>query len=304
MSETCSARWMAIPERYDFARTIRSLALIHGDPTVAVSGAEAWLTTRTPDGPGTLRLCRDSGGLTATAYGPGAAWLLDRADAIAGLRDDVSGFADLAPRHRLVARLAREHSGLRMPATGRVFHHLVPAILGQKVTGIEARRGYLRLLAYFAEPVPGPNPRLRLPPDPAAVAATPYWVFHPFGVEQKRADTLRRAAARAVALEASVDAADATHRLTSLPGIGPWTAAEVVRATFGDPDAVSVGDYHIKNVVAYALAGEPRADDTRMLELLQPFAGHRGRVCGLLAAAGISAPKYGPRMPLRSFARF
>jgi 3-methyladenine DNA glycosylase/8-oxoguanine DNA glycosylase len=251
-----------------------------------------------------LRLRRDGAGVTATAYGPGAAWLLDRADAVAGLRDDVSGFAALAPRHDLVARLAREHSGLRMPAAGRIFHFLVPAILGQKVTGIEARRAYVRILAHFAEPVPGPNDRLRLPPDPAAIAATPYWAFHPFGVEQKRADTLRRAAARVVALEAAVDAVEATRRLTALPGIGPWTAAEVVRAAFGDPDAVSVGDYHIKNVVAYALAGEPRADDARMLELLAPFAGHRGRVCGLLAAAGISAPRYGPRMPLRSFARF
>lgn len=136
------------------------------------------------------------------------------------------------------------------------------------------------------------------------MAGTPYWVFHPFGIERKRADTLRAAAARADALERSIDAAEASQRLTALPGIGAWTAAEVTRAAYGDPDAVSVGDYHLKNVVAYALAGEPRADDDRMLQLLAPFPGHRGRVCLLLAAAGISAPKFGPRMPIRSFARF
>jgi 3-methyladenine DNA glycosylase/8-oxoguanine DNA glycosylase len=169
----------------------------------------------------------------------------------------------------------------------------------------------VRLLRHFTtEPAPGPasgpapSRPLRLPPDPVAVAASPYWLFHPFGIEQKRADALRRTAARAGTLERSADAADATVRLTSLPGIGPWTAAEVVRVAFGDPDAVSVGDYHLKHIVAYALAGEPRADDARMLELLEPFAGHRGRVCQLLTAAGISAPRYGPRMPLRSFARF
>jgi 3-methyladenine DNA glycosylase/8-oxoguanine DNA glycosylase len=67
---------------------------------------------------------------------------------------------------------------------------------------------------------------------------------------------------------------------------------------------VSVGDYHIKNIVAFALTGEPRGTDEHMLELLEPFAGHRGRVCQLLQAAGIAAPRYGPRMPLRSFARF
>ena len=61
---------------------------------------------------------------------------------------------------------------------------------------------------------------------------------------------------------------------------------------------------NIKNVVTYALTGAARGSDEHMLELLAPFAGHRGRVCGLLAAAGITAPKFGPRMPLRSFARF
>jgi hypothetical protein len=56
--------------------------------------------------------------------------------------------------------------------------------------------------------------------------------------------------------------------------------------------------------VAWALAGEPRADDRRMLELLEPFRGHRGRVCHLLMTAGIGAPRYGPRAPIRSFAHF
>ncbi|MFB9179229.1 DNA-3-methyladenine glycosylase family protein [Dactylosporangium sucinum] len=286
---------------------MRGLALIHGDPTLAIGGREAFFATRTPDGPGTLRLSysKPAAELTAEAYGPGAGWLLDRADVVAGLRDDVTGFAELAKQHPLVARLAHEHAGLRFGATGRVFHHLVPAILGQKVTGKEAHHGYVRVLRHFsAEPAPGPLPRLRLPPEPEAVAATPYWVFHPFGVEQKRADTLRRAAAQAAALERCPDAASATARLVSIPGIGPWTAAEVTRAAYGDADAVSVGDYHIKNIVAYALTGAPRGTDEHMLELLAPYAGHRGRVCGLLAAAGITAPKFGPRMPLRSFARF
>ncbi len=92
--------------------------------------------------------------------------------------------------------------------------------------------------------------------------------------------------------------------MTAIAGIGPWTAAEVVRTAYGDPDAVSVGDYHIPNTVAWALAGEPRGDDARMLELLAPFAGHRGRVCVLLEAAGAGAPRYGPRMPIRSFATY
>ena len=78
----------------------------------------------------------------------------------------------------------------------------------------------------------------------------------------------------------------------------------MLRLTFGDPDLVTVGDYHLPNVVAYALAGQARADDARMLELLEPFRPHRARVVQLLIAGGWRAPRYGPRQPIRSFARY
>jgi 3-methyladenine DNA glycosylase/8-oxoguanine DNA glycosylase len=293
----------AVPERYDLGRTVGRLAVVPGDPTVQAGGQEAWWATRTPDGPGTLRLRVTGAALVASAYGPGAGWLLARADAVAGLRDDVSGLP--AFDHPLVRKLCRTFAGVRLPASGRVFHHIVAAILGQKVTGKEAGHGYRRMLRHFASPVPGPAPaRLMLPPDPADVAATPYWAFHPWGVEQKRADTVRRAAAFAARLETAADSATATRLMVSLPGVGPWTAAEVVRVAYGDGDAVSVGDYHHKNTVAWALAGEARGTDERMLELLEPFRGHRGRVVTLLELAGLGAPRFGPRMPIRSFARF
>jgi 3-methyladenine DNA glycosylase/8-oxoguanine DNA glycosylase len=297
-------RRLHLPECYDLAGSVGRLAVIPREPTVAAGGRQAWWATRTPDGPATIGFGRDGGELIATGYGPGAGWLIERADAIAGLRDDLSGFDEVAHAHPVVRRLAREHAGMRLPATGRVFHHLVPAILGQKVTGGEAYRGYRKLLAHFAEPAPGPFTRLRLPPDPTAVAATPYWVFHQWGVEQRRAQTVLRAALHAGALESAVDSPHATRRLTSLPGIGAWTAAEVVRVAYGDADAVSVGDFHLKHTVSWALTGEARGTDERMLELLEPFRGHRGRVCLLLETAGLMAPRFGPRMPVRSFARF
>jgi 3-methyladenine DNA glycosylase/8-oxoguanine DNA glycosylase len=275
------------------------------DPCARFVDGSFWWATRTPDGPATLCLRRDGDALLAGAYGPGAGWVLERADAVAGLRDDIAGFAEAAAAHPVVAGLARTHRGVRLPATSRTFHRLLRAIFEQKVTGKEAYRAYAATVRHFAEPAPGPVPaRLLLPPSPDAVAATPYWVFHPFGVEQRRTQTLLRAAVVAARLEECADSAEATRRMRSIPGIGPWTAAEVVRTVFGDPDAVSVGDYHIPNTVAWALAGEARGDDARMLELLEPFRGHRGRVCVLLELAGIGAPRFGPRMPLRSFAAY
>jgi 3-methyladenine DNA glycosylase/8-oxoguanine DNA glycosylase len=307
VANSAPSRRLAPPDRYNLSGTLGQLAMGRHDPCARFVDGVFWWSTRTPDGPGTLSLHRDSAAVAATGYGPGAAWLLDRADAVAGLRDDVTGFAEIARRHPVVARLAHTHQGVRLPATGQIFPRLLRAIFEQKVTGKEAYRAYSATVRHFGEPAPGPLPRLWTPPTPAVIAAAPYWTFHPFGVEQRRADTLRRAAAVADRLERCVDTTDATRRMTAIAGIGPWTAAEVVRVAYGDPDAVSVGDYHIPHTVSWALAGEARAGsspDERMLELLEPFRGHRGRVCLLLEAGGLGAPRFGPRMPIRSFARY
>ncbi|WP_341719751.1 DNA-3-methyladenine glycosylase 2 family protein [Micromonospora sp. FIMYZ51] len=302
-TEPAARRSLRPPEHYRLVASVRPLTFSPYDPCARIVAGTLWWATRTPDGPATLALRPVGGELLAEGYGPGGGWVVARADAIAGLRDDLAGFAELAAGHPVVAELASRHPGLRMPATGLVFGRVLRAVFEQKVTGKEAYRAYAATVRHFGQPAPGPA-GLLLPPEPAAVAATPYWVFHPFGVEQRRADTLRRAAAVADRLERCADSAEASRRLTAIAGIGPWTAAEVVRVAYGDPDAVSVGDYHVPNTVAWALAGEPRADDARMLELLEPFRGHRGRVCRLLETAGIQAPKFGPRAPIRSFAHF
>jgi len=70
----------------------------------------------------------------------------------------------------------------------------------------------------------------------------------------------------------------------------------------GDRDVVSLGDYHLPHQVSWALAGEARGSEARMLELLEPYRGHRARVIRLLTLGGIQAPRFGPRMRLRRIA--
>lgn len=95
----------------------------------------------------------------------------------------------------------------------------------------------------------------------------------------------------------------ARRRLTAVRGLGPWTAGIIERVAFGDADAVEVGDYHLPNVIAWNLAGEDRADDMRMLELLAPFAPHRGRTLRIIELAGRQAPRYGARMSVGTIHR-
>jgi 3-methyladenine DNA glycosylase/8-oxoguanine DNA glycosylase len=283
----------------DLRRTLAPLARGLYDPTIRLAPGHAWRATRTPDGPATVALEHVGDTLRAEAWGPGA----ERALA------DVPTLLDLdrEPRpipavHPLVGRLERRHAGVRIPRTGAVLESLLPAILEQKVTGEEARRALLGLIRVHGEPAPGPPEwRLRLVPTPATMARLPYYAYHPFGIERRRADLIRRVAARAGWFEAIVDLphADAYARLMAVPGIGPWTAAEVGVRALGDPDAVSIGDFHLPHLVAYALAGEPRSTDARMLELLEPYRGHRARVIRLLELSAVRPPRHGPRLSPR-----
>jgi len=280
----------------DLPGTLFPIVRGRGDPTATVRGGEALRATRTADGPATLHLRSIDGRVECEAWGPGAARSLDDAPGLVGALDDWSGFT---PQHEIVRQLRHDRPGLRLTRTGSITATLIPVICEQKVTGQEARRAYRLLTRAASEPAPGPG-ALLLPPEPERVTSLASAVFHRCGLDGRRGDTLRFACSRASRLDALADAPldDARAALRGMPGIGPWTAAEVVRLALGDPDAVSVGDFHLPNLVSWLLAGEPRGTDERMLELLAPYAGHRGRVQLLLEASGAHAPRYGPRMEL------
>ena len=290
---------ITLEEPLDLARTLGPLRRGTGDPTLRLSGRHAWRATRTPDGPATVAIEIRGGTVLAEAWGPGAARALEGVTALLGLRRDGERFA---PRHPLLGELRHRFPGIRIGRSGAVLEALVPAILEQKVTGDEARTAFRGLVRRLGEAAPGPSElRLRLPPTPEQLAALPYYDYHPFGVERRRAEVVRRVAARAAWFEAIVDLPldTAYARLTALPGVGPWTAAEVAVRALGDHDAVSVGDYHIPSMVTWALAREPVGTDARMLELLEPFRPHRALVVRLLEASGIRPQRRGPRMAPR-----
>lgn len=291
-----------VPATFDFARTVRAHAFGRRDPTTRIGPADLWRATRTPDGPGTIHVWVHASEVHSQAWGPGAGWLQAGVPALLGLDREPPV---VTPHHAVVAEALHRHPGVRIGATRSVFHALVPAIVGQRVTVLEATRAYEGLCRAGRSPAPGP-PGLLLPPSAEDLAQRPYWWFHRFGVERKRADTLVRAARLADRLEeaARLPMPEAYARLQHVPGIGIWTAAEVAVTALGDVDAVPVGDYHVPNLVSFALAGEPRGTDERMLELLAPYAGHRAVVLRLLGLHGPHAPRFGPRQPIMPIARW
>ena len=279
---------------------------VHGrgryDAAQRVVGGSVWRTCRTPEGPATLHVASASyGEVEFTAWGRGAGWLLGRVPAWLGEGDRPHEFR---PQHPIVEHAAKRSSGFRLGRTELIMEALVPAILEQKVAGLEASRSWQALMRRHGEPAPGAAPNgMRVLPEPDVLRHLPSWEWHRLGVGPDRSRTIVRAAQLARSLERLVaqPAAEAMAGLQSVPGIGRWTAAEVVQRSHGDPDVVSVGDFNLPSVVAFALAGERTADDARMLELLEPYRGHRHRVCLLLARYGPRPPRHGPRHSLRDY---
>jgi 3-methyladenine DNA glycosylase/8-oxoguanine DNA glycosylase len=290
--------------------------LRHGgylDPCVRIDRDGVWRATDTPAGPATMHLRNETATrVVATAWGPGSEAALDGVRDLIGADDDAESLPDA---HPLVSRLASRLPGLRIGRTNAVLEALVPVVLAQRVIGAEAAFAYRAMVRAARRPAPGPAgtrgavcpnvaPML-LPPEPRWLTSTPSWAFHRWGVEGRRATTIKSAASRAYRMDElpRLPLAEARRRLAALPGVGPWTVNNVAMIALGDPDAVNVGDYWLKHVVSFALAGEARGTDERMFELLEPWSGQRGRVCRLLLSGGPRPPRFGPRSRLRKIAR-
>ena len=312
MSEPAQVRDWQAPFPVDVRLTLSVQGRGRGDPTFRLVEAGAvWRTSLTPDGPATIRVvatCQAAAGtgVLAHAWGPGAAWLLDALPAALGLHDDISGFDP--DSHPVLRRVARRHPGLRVGRSGRLMEALVPAILEQKVLTLEAHRAWKILLARFGTRPPGPAPGgMRVFPEPKTWRRIPSWDWHRAGVEGVRAQTIIRAASVADSLERLLARTheEADRALQTIPGIGPWTSAETRQRAAGDPDAVSVGDAHLPKTVGWVLAGRFTTDDTEMLELLEPYAGHRHRATRLVRLSGLGGPpRRAPKLPVRDYRRF
>ncbi len=283
--------------QFEFDPEFNHIAAIRGTKAPVLVGPAAWWCTRTPNGPATARIeAIGPATVTAQIWGEGSDWIKNQVPRLLGTEDDTSGF--VAEGH--LDRLWRSNK-FKLGRTDILWDALVGAVFSQKVQVTRAKQSVRALAKKFGEDAPGPSSG-RLLPSYETVAQLSYADLHPLGIERKRAQALINGAKEMPRLIS--DQTKGSHqvkdRLESLAGIGPWTSNLVVAAAMGDSDAVPVGDYHIPNTVAWLLAGEARANDARMLELLEPYRGHRWRVIRLAKMSG-SAPKFGPKLSLRGF---
>lgn len=268
-----------------------------GDPAWQLDEhGTVWLARNTPRGPALQRIAAAGETVLIGARGPGAAWCLETAPALLGAADDD---AEFTAHHEAIARARRRLPGLRLGACGAVWDVLLAAILEQQVTSYEARRCWRELCRRYGTRF---GARMHAPPTPDAARGLADWHWHRAGLDGARRRIVLRAAAVAGSLEraATVGGEQGRTLLRAVPGIGAWTAAEVAQRAWGDPDAVSFGDYHIPGVVGHALLGRA-LDDGGLAEVLQPYAPQRHRAVRYLEAAGHRQPRFGPRAPVRDY---
>ena len=288
------------PHPVDAARVLGPLRRGTHDPAMRLEPGGIWRTSLTPQGPVTLHLdTRVRGEVRTAAWGPGAEWATAQVPEMLGADDDWSELDTSS--HPVLDGSRRAHPGLRIPRTTLVFEALVPGVLEQRVVGADARRSWRDLLTRFGSPAPGPAPAgMLVPPSVEQWRRVPSWEWHRANVDPGRAATVLRATRVADGLQRTVargrGGPDVTAALRTVPGIGVWTAAEIVQRAHGDPDTVSVGDYHLPALVGWALIGRP-VDDDGMLELLEPWRGHRQRVMRLIESSGFRKPRFGHRAP-------
>jgi 3-methyladenine DNA glycosylase/8-oxoguanine DNA glycosylase len=266
------------------------------DPTTRIVGNRIERATITPDGPGTIAIIVDDEVRVESAHGPGADWLVAHAAHLAARHEEPEA---ISPLHDAVRKAQREIGVLHLPRSNTPWHEVLPAILGQRITGMQAYAQWAALCRTFGERAPGPFD-LYLPPAPDRLAHVTSWEFHRLGIERQRARTLLIAARHHRHIERTVELSgqDARTTIMQLPGIGVWTAAVTTGVSHGDRDALPVGDFHVKNTVAWALTGRARGTDEELIVTLEPYRPHRWVVVRMLEKCGFAAPKFAPKRPL------
>jgi 3-methyladenine DNA glycosylase/8-oxoguanine DNA glycosylase len=236
--------------------------------------------------PAAVEICRVGDELHVCAYGSHTRELLD--ETVCGLSQDDRYF-DFVTEDSGVLRLHHSQPGLRLLRMPWLYDMTCSAILQQRIRTVDAMRDWRRIVQKYGSAAPL---GLRAFPAPEVMAQVPMFELESMGIDAKRARTLLQFARelRFIQIDGTMSFVRLRERLLRVPGVGPWTTESVLGYGAGDTDAAIPRDLHLPRLVCYALAGEFTGTDERMMELLEPFRGHRFRVIRLLYEAGLDVP--------------
>ena len=215
-------------DRWDAAGTYRRVVSFADGPL-----ALAMTQDGAPDAP---RLSVMLGGVVDERAEARARRALDR---LLGLSVDLSAFAAMAATDPVLGPLARRMRGLKPPRFPTVFEALVNGVACQQLSLAVGIHLLNRLTADYGRAAPDAPGDVRAFPDPDALARLEPDALkrHGFSMTKARTiiETARAIAAGDLDLEGlhQLDDPAAVERLTSLRGIGRWTAEYVLLRGLG-----------------------------------------------------------------------
>jgi DNA-3-methyladenine glycosylase II len=199
-----------------------------------------------------------------------------------GLQVDLSGFYRMAEADDLIASLARRFRGLKPPRFPTVFESLVNAVACQQLS-LEAGLSLMnRLSAAHGGTVSRNAISLHAFPRPEDLAGLKLEALRKLGFSLRKAATLvdvsRAVATGGLDLEVLEDLPDdaVVARLTSLRGIGRWSAEYILLRGLGRLHVFPGDDVGAQNNLARWLRLEPPLDYGAVGQAVsrwQPYAG-------------------------------
>ena len=206
-----------------------------------------------------------------------------------GTEQELASFYALAESDPALTDLARQVWGLHLPRTATLFESLTLAILGQQISASVARMMRMLLIERFGARAKFDGVTYYSFPTPEAILSSSPDELRTLKLTQRKAEYVHGIAS--AALEPGWEELPAlpddefVARLTSLRGVGKWTAQWALVRGLARPDALPLGDLALRRGVSRLWRDGDPVTDAEVEQLAERWRPWRSYATAYLFAA-------------------
>lgn len=208
-----------------------------------------------------------------------------------GTAQDPRPFYEFVSDDPVMANLVETFYGMHQTLAPSVFETIGHAILGQQLSASVARVIRELLVETY-------GPRLEVDgethyafPRAGAIASVSVEVLRGLKLSRRKAEYLHGLALEELSVHGGLDRVkelddeEVIREVTSLRGVGMWSAQWVLSRALGRPDAFPVGDLALKRIVSQLYLGGVAPTDVELGEFSRRWSPHRSLATAYLFAA-------------------
>ena len=205
----------------------------------------------------------------------------DKVAWILGVGQELEPFYSSAQGDPAMAAITQRFHGLHMPHTASVFEALVLAILGQQIATNVARIIRTLLIETYGPRQTIDGETYYAFPRPETLAALRVEDLRGMKLSQRKAEYVHGIACTALDdpefIEGlhHLDDEAVVRQITSLRGVGNWTAQWLLIRALGRPDALPLGDLALRRVVSRLYFQDEPLNDTQVEEFCRRWSPYR-----------------------------